>query len=56
MMAFAHHFFTVFAGPFGVGGGGIFFAGFNASTSAAVLRSSMNFVTRVALLPRSLSK
>ena len=51
----ARHFFTVFAGAFG-GTTGVFFTGFSASASAAVLRSSMNFVTRAALLPRSLSK
>ena len=49
------HFFTVFAGAFG-GAPAVFFAGFSASASAAVLMSSINLVTRAALLPRSLSK
>ena len=46
------YFFTVFAGAFG-GATGVFFTGFSASASAAVLRSSMNFVTRAALEPTS---
>jgi hypothetical protein len=49
------YFFTVFAGALG-GVAGVFFTGLSASASAAVLRSSMNFFTRAALLPRSLSK
>src|SRR6516225_8774890 len=50
------YFLTVLAGGAFGGGAAIFFAGFCASASAAAERSSMNFVTRAALEPRSLSK
>src|SRR6516162_5002672 len=51
--SFLHsHFLTVLAGPL-VGGGSAFFTGFRLSLSAAVFRSSISFVTRAALEPRS---
>ncbi len=40
------------AGAFGAGTGTVFLAGFSASASAAVLRSSISLRTRAAMLPR----
>jgi hypothetical protein len=50
------HFFTVFAGGGFTGSCGFLTAGRRLELSTAVLRSSVNFMIRAALLPRSPSK